>query len=335
MSSLPWFEQKLAQSWPPERWHPAGVVVAVSGGADSVALLRGLIALCGEDRRPLRAAHLNHALRGAESDGDQQFVEDLCRQLRVPCHVRRADIEDLSQRQGESLEATGRTVRYAWLQEVAQQHGAGYVATAHTADDQVETVLHRVIRGTGLAGLAGIPRVRALSEVVVLLRPMLGVRRADVTAYLQRLGQAYRCDVSNADVRHMRNRIRIELLPLLRQSYNAGVDEALLKLGVLAAEVQRLILPEVKRLRETAVRPHGGSGVQIDCQKLSSADSYLVREMLIAVWNDAAWPLQAMGFAEWERLRSMVQDAGAESARMFPGPISARRDASTLTLAPV
>jgi len=328
------FEKSLAQSWSPDRWRDAGVVLAVSGGADSVALLRAMVALCGEDRSPLRVAHVNHALRGAESDGDQQFVEDLCRQFGLPCHSCHMEVAVEAQRTGESLEAAGRSVRYAWLQEVAQQHGAGYVATAHTADDQVETILHRIVRGTGMAGLAGIPRTRALGPAVSLLRPMLNTRRADVIAYLESLRQPFRFDASNADSQHMRNRIRIELLPLLRQNYNPGVDEAISKLGALAADVQRLLAPEVERLREAAVQTTAAATMRIDCRALASADPYLVREVLIAAWNGQSWPLQSMGFAEWEILRSMVQDDGVAIVRTLPGGISARRDASTLTLAP-
>jgi tRNA(Ile)-lysidine synthase len=124
-------------------------VVAVSGGADSVALLRALYA-CGA---PVAVAHVNHRLRGSESDGDEAFVRDLCARLGIACHVHSADVAALAA--GDNLEATARRVRYAFFAAVAGGGGAGWVATAHTADDQAETVLHRLIRGTGLQGSAG------------------------------------------------------------------------------------------------------------------------------------------------------------------------------------
>jgi tRNA(Ile)-lysidine synthase len=125
-------------------------VVAVSGGADSVALLRALCA-CGV---PLVAAHVNHRLRGADSDADEAFVRELCAQLGVECRVKAVDVSALAA--GDNLESTARRVRYEFFAEVAAEVGAAWIATAHTADDQAETVLHRLIRGTGLQGLRGI-----------------------------------------------------------------------------------------------------------------------------------------------------------------------------------
>lgn len=329
-------EQKLAECWSPERWRSCGVLLAVSGGADSVALFRLMAALCGVDRAPLRVFHLNHLLRGAESDRDERFVVELCFRFGIPCHTEHLDMNAEAQRSGESIETASRCKRYALLQQTAEQHGVGYVATAHTADDQVETILHRILRGTGLSGLSAMPRVRSLGAAVTLVRPLLDFHRSELVDYLDSLSQPYCQDVSNDDVRYTRNRIRHELLPLLRQDYNPGIDDALLRLGSLSSELNRFLDPEVQRLRDATVQDSAKPAVNIDCRPLVAVDGYLVRELLISIWISQGWPRQAMGFAQWESLRSMIQDisAGEVPARTLPGGISARRDASTLVLAP-
>jgi tRNA(Ile)-lysidine synthase len=179
MMGTPALLTKLAGDWPPEQWRDVTVLVAVSGGADSVALLRGLCALRSAGDGRLVIAHFNHRLRGAESAADQTFVEELGQQqaLRVILGSRDGDGR-------ASSEETLREQRYQFLRQAADQAGARYVAIAHTADDQVETVLHNILRGTGLAGLAGIPRVRPLTEAATLIRPLLGATRAEVLAFL-------------------------------------------------------------------------------------------------------------------------------------------------------
>src|SRR5262249_20572855 len=146
----------------------------------------------------------------------------------------------------------------------AEQVGARYVATGHTADDQVETVLHHILRGTGIDGLAGIRRTRAISPSVALVRPLLWARRSDVLSYLQALGQEFRIDRSNEDVRFTRNRIRNELLPELRQNFNQNVDDALLRLASQAAEAQQVISEAAGALMERCVELDDDS-VRIRC----------------------------------------------------------------------
>src|SRR5262245_53440501 len=147
---------KLTPAWPPERWRDVTALVAVSGGADSVALLRALLEIRTSGDGRLIVAHYNHRLRGAESDADQAFVESLASQLGLEMITGSAP----TLLQADTAEATLRELRYSFLAQAANRAGARYIVTAHTADDQVETVLHNVLRGTGLAGLAGIPRVR-------------------------------------------------------------------------------------------------------------------------------------------------------------------------------
>ena len=208
----------------------ARLLVAVSGGADSVALLRVLTVLQPEQRLILRVAHLDHALRDG-SVKDAQFVKELCASWGVPATIERRDVERACAEHGWSLEDGARRVRYQFLLETARQYSATHVALAHTADDQAETVLMRLLRGAGLMGLGAIPVQRPLDDHVWIVRPMLEVWRRQIAAYLQQEHLSYREDATNCDERFVRNRIRHELLPLLERRYNANIKGALTQLA--------------------------------------------------------------------------------------------------------
>jgi tRNA(Ile)-lysidine synthase len=354
-------ESELAAAWPPHSWGDVTVLLAVSGGPDSVALLRAMAALKSGGRGRLLVAHVNHQLRGEESDADEAFVVDLCRRLEVPCEVQRVSPEGrsascpkgpeaASHKAGRSalpghdlrdgLEAAARSVRYDLLRQAACRVGARYVATAHTADDQAETILHRVLRGTGIAGLSGMARVRPLGPAT-LIRPFLGLRRAELLGYLQDLGQPYRVDASNADTRFTRNRIRHDLLPELAARFNPGVVDALLRLGSLAGEVQTVVDGIVEGLSHACLSEQGPDAVRIRVQPVADQPRYVVRELLMAVWRRRGWPLQAMGLHEWEVLAEMLlacqqhrppreRTASTPRKRTFPGAILAEAEPGQL-----
>jgi tRNA(Ile)-lysidine synthase len=313
------------------------VLLAISGGADSVALLRAMKALKVAGRGGLMAAHLNHQLRGEPSQADEAFVVDLCRRLAVPCEVGRVEVGPLAADSSDGLEAAARSARYDFLRETAARLGARYVVTAHTADDQAETILHRIVRGTGIAGLAGMARARPLGPAATLIRPLLPFRRTELLQYLGDLNQPYRSDASNEDPRFTRNRIRGQLLPQLARDFNAGVVEAILRLGSLAGEVQTVVDRLVEPLAEQCVVAETSERVRISPGPLSDQPPYLVRELLIAVWRRQHWPLQAMGLAEWELLAGMVCAclAGSEGAprkHVFPGAVLAEVQEGQLLL---
>jgi tRNA(Ile)-lysidine synthase len=333
MPSLLPLEETLAAAWPPHAWEDVTVLVAVSGGADSVALLRAMATLKTRGPGRLHAAHLNHQLRGPDAEADERFVVELCRSLDIPCEVYRVHPEELEAASGDGLEAAARAVRYDFLRQTAERLGARYVVTAHTADDQAETILHRIVRGTGVAGLAGMRRARTLSPACTLIRPLLGVRRAELLDYLDAIHQPYRSDLSNADRRFTRNRIRHELLPLLAASFNPGVVEAVLRLGQMAREVQDLVTQLVDDLAQQCVTRPSENECHIDTRRLANQPRYLIRELLIAVWREAGWPLQAMGFAEWDLLAEMASQASeSPRKRVFPGNVTVERLEETVCL---
>jgi tRNA(Ile)-lysidine synthase len=196
----------------------ATVVLAVSGGPDSMALLHGAAGTVRADAAQwrLHVAHLDHGLR-AESMDDATFVADAARNLGLPCVVDRVDVAAQARRQGRSIEEAGREARYAFLERVAPSGAA--IMTAHTADDDAETVLINLLRGTGLAGVAGIPARNGR-----IARPLLGARRDELRAMLADARVTYRADPSNADPAFLRNRVRAEVLPLLERLRPGAVE---------------------------------------------------------------------------------------------------------------
>lgn len=325
-------ERLLQRLWPPDDWHDVTVLVAVSGGADSVALLRALQAIRSSGPGRLIVAHFNHELRAAAA-GDETFVRELAAGLELESIVGRTN-RLAGAPPATGVEEAARQERYDFLRATAQRCGARYVATAHTADDQAETVLHRIVRGTGVAGLGGMRRSRRLAEGVSLIRPLLTVRRAELTAYLEAIGQSFREDATNAERRFTRNRLRLELLPLLAEQYNTNVVEALIRLSRLASEAQAIIDSLVADLLRRAVH-FDADCVQIDGSELAGEPRYLVRELLVACWRNQRWPEQAMGFAEWESMADAVlvpETQLVHAPRMLPGAIAIHRQSGTVVI---
>jgi tRNA(Ile)-lysidine synthase len=207
------------------------VAVACSGGADSVALLHILAELREELGFVLAVAHFHHQIRGAEADSDQRFVEDLAARLQINFYSESGNVPQHSSERKISLETAARELRHQWFAELIQQGMADKVATAHTRDDQAETVLMRILRGTGARGLAGIAPAHKAKHLV---RPLLTTSRREVEAYLTSKGQVWREDSSNLDLGHTRNRIRHSLLPLLEREFNPAIRETLADLADIA-----------------------------------------------------------------------------------------------------
>lgn len=326
------WETAFAIAWPASEWRDLHVALAVSGGADSVALLRlmhSAKARAGGSGR-LFVVHLNHGIREA-ADEDAAWLDRLCNELGIPCEIGTADVAGLAARQGDGLEAAARTARYEFMQHAAERLGARFVATAHIADDQVETVLHRILRGTGVAGLAGIPRSRPLGTAVQLIRPMLGLWRTDIESYLAQIGQDYRVDATNTDPRHTRNRLRHELLPLIRAKFNPDVDAALTRLADQAGDAQRVLNDLADQLVRRAMKV-SPAGLELDCSQLAAENPLLVREACKLAWTSAEWPLQDMGYDEWQLLETLIAAPPANDALSLPGRIRAVRSGNLLQI---
>ena len=210
------------------------ILLALSGGADSVALLHALVAVRPKFHYELTAAHLNHALRGAESDRDEAFVRDLCGRIGVQLTVERARGLDRSR---GNLEARARLARHRFLDAAAKRVGADYIALAHQADDQAETALMRLLRGAGVTGLG------AMAEAGngKVIRPLLAVRRSAILKYLKEIDAAFVEDSTNACLKHDRNRVRHRLMPLLETEFAPGLSGRLVELAAEMRDVDDLL----------------------------------------------------------------------------------------------
>lgn len=299
------------------------VLVAVSGGADSVALLLGLVELQTECSLELKAAHLDHGLRGEDSDADAAWVENLCRRLSVDCVVERQDVKAFQIESKHTLEEAARKTRYAFLEQTALTQNCTDIALAHTADDQAETILHHILRGTGLAGLRGIPREREIGSDLRLLRPLLEVRRTEIETWLNERGQDYRHDASNLDPRFTRNRIRHQLLPLLQIDFNRQVIPALLRLGQQAGEMEEALNHFAEAELKAALIEQSPHHAKIRCEALAAFPLSFRRTCFTVLWRMQNWPRQRMTFDHWNHLAELLtQKRGAIS---LPANLTATR----------
>ena len=229
------------------------IVVAISGGPDSVALLSILHHLRSSWELTLSAVHCNYGLRGAESEGDQKFVEAFCQGLGVSLHVRRIGLHIGGRK--TSLQAEARDLRYRVMQEIAEKCGADRIAVGHTADDQAETVLLWMLRGAGLTGLSGMPAFRDNK----IIRPLYDTKRQEILTYLRTAGLLFREDSSNFKPHYLRNRVRREVIPILDRLVPSSVD-ALCRLADICRDDDRYLDQQITALSSSAVMrgPAGG-----------------------------------------------------------------------------
>ncbi|MCK4276402.1 MAG: tRNA lysidine(34) synthetase TilS [Phycisphaerae bacterium] len=316
---------------------PAGasVVVGVSGGADSVAMLGAMVELSRRGRDlGLTVAHLDHRLR-ADSKADAAFVGELAGRWDLPCIVGDRDVAAEARTSGEGIEQAARTVRYEFLAEVAAKVKAARVAVGHNADDNVETILYRIVRGTHIRGLGGIPPVRALRGCdAMLVRPLLGCWRKDIELYCRSSGLTWRTDTSNLDVSYRRNFIRHELLPLLRERVNLRTDEALLRLAAAAAQVEQLIEPlaadALMRSRARTPVPQAGQ-ITLDCSLLAAEPAAVRTYALRAAMEAAGVPMRSVGAQRFDELDRLLTGE-ADGAVSLSGSFEARRRGGQLIL---
>ncbi len=323
---------QILRCWPADGWRDCHVLVAVSGGADSVAMLQALTEICRQNpgNGELVVGHFNHCLRGDDSDREEAWVGQLAARLGLQSVFGHAE------RPGETTnEDAARTARYDFLLTQAERIGARFVATAHTADDQVETVLMRILRGSGIDGLAGIPTARPLSPSVTLVRPLLEARRSEIEAYLRAANQDFCTDDTNFESRFTRNWIRHELLPAVRTRMAGDPDGALLRLSQQAGEWRDAIEHLAAEMAGNAVRVAPGTTspqLTIDCGNLGGEPPILLQQACRHAWKQAGWPQQAMRMPDWQRLAAAVAEP-MSAPFTLPGGIEVRREGSLLVLA--
>ena len=268
-----------------------GVLAAVSGGADSVCLLLVLKALEESLGIHVAAFHLHHGLRGAEADRDERFVRELCERLQVPLNTVREDVAGYAKTHGLSEEEAGRILRYQWLEKTAGEFGCRRIATAHHKDDQTETVLMNLFRGSGLRGLGGIRPVRLLSGELTLIRPLLGINRQEIEIYLIEEKEAWCEDSTNKELIYARNKVRNELIPWIREHINDRAEEHILKTAAFASQADEYFVSQAEKLLGDGFQDHEASFAEIDTVLFDSQPdimkSYLIRAMIMKVSGNA------------------------------------------------
>lgn len=223
------------------------VLVGVSGGADSVALIHILNEIALPFSLKLGVAHLNHSLRGNESDDDARFVASVSDKLHLPCFIEKKDVIKYKTENGLSLEEAGRRVRYAFFEDIAEREGYNRIALGHTCDDNAELVLMYLIRGSGPLGISGIPPVRpGLKDDLSIIRPLIKTARKEIIDYISEKNLSYVTDKSNLDEKYLRNRIRHRLIPALKTGYNLKIVETLNRLSSIVRSEEEWMENELK-----------------------------------------------------------------------------------------
>jgi len=326
-----------ALAWP-DRSTPATLIVAVSGGADSTALLIGLHNLSRDLGLRLHAAHLHHGLRGAEADADLEFVRALCRRLGVPLTAARWDTRARLRRRSLSGQAGLRTLRREFLLAAARRAGARAIVTAHTADDQLETLLMRLARGTGLSGAPGMRPVTATGDGpggrVLWLKPLLGATRAEIETDLVRAGQAWREDRSNHDPHYARSRVRHEAIPALARALLPGLDPARGRalLARRAAQAASGALVAARALENLAGRVLARAGrirtgmATLEIRRLAALPTGLRLAVLGRLWRRTGPRSSGLTHRHLAALDGLIDRTRGRAIIQLPGGWSAERD---------
>jgi tRNA(Ile)-lysidine synthase len=316
------------------------LAVALSGGGDSVALTLALAARASELGLVLHAAHLHHGLRGPEADADQRFSADLAQSLGLVFHIAQVDTAAEAELHKESIEEAARRLRYTWFRRLLEGREVDAIATAHTLDDQAETVLAKLLRGAWTEGLSGIHPVVHFPEGRIL-RPLLAVTRAQVESYLHALNQPWREDASNLDPAFTRNRIRHQLLPELDR-WNPALREHLANMALLARDEESYWTAELARISPQLIltgRPVRGGGrastvdasLALDVVRLAALHPALQRRLL----RHAASTLAvSLSFAHTESIRALATTGRSGQKLTLPGQLLAERTPRELRLTP-
>lgn len=320
-------EQKLKSAlWQFDGEKDSALVVAISGGADSVSLLDACVRLHQRGKLPVKifAAHLNHLLRGEESDDDEAFVRRLAEKRGVECLIERIAVADFARTAKRNLEATARRIRYDFLARVAGKFGAKLVCTAHTLDDQAETILMRLLRGTGAEGLRGIREVSPLGKTAKLVRPMLRVSRAEVLAHCTTYDLEFRHDSSNFSPELTRNRIRHDLIPLL-QKFNRRSNEAIIRTA-------ELIATDDDCLGQVAARALAEVRMDIGLNaKLLKTYHLAIQRRVLRLWlEEARGDLLRIDAVHISALESLIQRPEGGRVIELPGGGQVRRKSGVL-----
>jgi len=315
------------------------VLVGLSGGGDSMALLDILVRLAPELGIGIGAAHLNHGLRAAadaEAATVARWVAKGCfRQAGLPFFSAKRSIPALRRQKRLSIEEAARNVRHGYLREVARRHGYTHIATGHHRDDNAESVLLFLLRGAGPEGLRGIPPIRpAARGGATLIRPLLGVARTEIEAYLCGRGLPFLNDESNCDPGFTRNRIRHQLMPLLKAEYNPRIGAALNRSAAILAEERKWLEPAVARWVDYLARPLAGGGLEFEAGALQRMPAGLQRQIVRQAVCRVKGDLRRIDYDHVVAVAGLCADDPLPCAVDLPGRIRCRRSGPLVAIFP-
>ncbi len=302
------------------------VMVGVSGGPDSVALLHFLLLLSSPFSLKLAVAHLNHCLRREESDNDAEFVASLARKLNLPFYVQKVDVAQYRKEKKLSMEEAARCVRYDFYQSVVTKNGYNRIALGHNYDDNAEQVLMNILRGSGPLGSSGIPPVRDHW----IIRPLIQVTRFEIIKFLDQRGLKYRLDGSNLDPKYMRNSVRLHLIPLLKSSYNPKIIDALNRFGSIAKSEEEWTEKITDELFEKTVLKTEANGVTLSVSRINTVHLAAQRRIIRKAIERVKGDLRRIGFVHTKSVIRLVQKGPLDGRLDLPDCIKVRRKGDEL-----
>lgn len=305
------------------------ILIAISGGVDSVVLLDILFILSFEHGYQLHLAHINHKLRDAEADRDEAFVRRLAKRYDLPCHVTHVETRPFARKHHLSIEEAARELRYRFLRQMCGTIHAQYCAVAHTADDTAETLLLNLVRGSGLTGLAAIPPKRPLTKKAMLIRPLLGITRQEIVRYATARTLEWEEDSTNADPSYTRNRIRHQVLPVLKEQLNPRIVETLARTAELLRQADGFIESFIESTFLEIATIRDGR-VELNRNALSQMHQFLQGELIERALSELT-DRRTLPQAAVERVRRLLT-AETGTRQSVAGTITAIADRTHLVL---
>lgn len=303
------------------------IIVGVSGGPDSISLLHVLHSISGKFLINIHAAHLNHMLRGREADLDTEYVKSFCEKMGIPCSVKYVDVNRLSQQTGLSLEEAGRKARYDFFSDLAGEIGATKIALAHNMNDQAETILMRIMRGTGIDGLCGIKPVRD----GMYIRPLIEIPRSEIEKYCKENNLTPRIDRTNLEPVYTRNKIRLELIPYIKENFNSRIEYSLSLMSRLLSEDNDFLNEYVNNIYETIAEKDKGK-VLIDVNLLKPYTVSIKKRIIRKAISEAKGNLIGIENKHVELSLSIAEEGSTGAAVELPGEIKAQKSYNFLEI---
>nr|MBU1328231.1 tRNA lysidine(34) synthetase TilS [Candidatus Omnitrophota bacterium] len=306
------------------------VLVGLSGGPDSVTLLHVLYSLKKEYSLNILLAHLDHKFRGEESRADRKFCEDLAKKYNLEIVWEEIDVPRISKEKGISPEEAARFERYDFFKRLAKKRDINKIAVGHTSDDQAETVLMRIIRGAGMKGLGGISPVKDIQGFKII-RPLIEISRKEVEAFILETGLKFRKDSSNNKTIFTRNKIRLELIPLLEKNFNSNIKKVLANMAENLRTEDEFLNKHAKR-KFRSVSKVSQEEILIDIKKFKKQPEAVRKRILRAALEEFKGDLRRLTYQHWKEMEDLIDNRPVNSIVDLPAGISVAKDRTNIVL---